>query len=107
MPTTGEYLLSGSVPGCSIPFRTRWQDNCTVTICRLTETIHLYGHSFCWGDPRILVSCRNASKSDSRRSDMGVIAIWTAGLCVLIFGLIMMRRVRARREIEAKSIEPE
>jgi rhodanese-related sulfurtransferase len=38
---------------------------------------------------------------------MGVIAIWTAGLCVLIFGLIMMRRVRAKREIEAKSIEPE
>ncbi len=38
---------------------------------------------------------------------MGVIAIWTAALCVLIFGLIMMRRVRAKREIEAKSIEPE
>jgi rhodanese-related sulfurtransferase len=38
---------------------------------------------------------------------MGVIAIWTAGLCVLIFGLIMMRRVRGKREIEAKSIEPE
>jgi rhodanese-related sulfurtransferase len=38
---------------------------------------------------------------------MGVIAICTAGLCVLIFGLIMMRRLRAKREIEANSIEPE
>jgi rhodanese-related sulfurtransferase len=31
----------------------------------------------------------------------------TAAFCVLIFGLIMMRRVRAKREIAAKSIEPE
>ena len=38
---------------------------------------------------------------------MGVVAICIAGLCVLIFGLIMMRRVLAKREIEAKSIEPE
>ena len=38
---------------------------------------------------------------------MGVIATCIAGLCVLIFGLIVMRRVRAKREIEAKSIEPE
>jgi rhodanese-related sulfurtransferase len=30
-----------------------------------------------------------------------------AAFCVLIFGLIMMRRVRAKREIAAKSIEPE
>jgi rhodanese-related sulfurtransferase len=38
---------------------------------------------------------------------MGVVAICIAGLCVLIFGLIMMRGVLAKREIEAKSIEPE
>jgi rhodanese-related sulfurtransferase len=31
----------------------------------------------------------------------------TAAFCVLIFGLIMMRRMRAKREIAAKSIEPE
>jgi rhodanese-related sulfurtransferase len=37
---------------------------------------------------------------------MGMIALWAA-VCALIFGLIMMRRVRARREIEARSIEPE
>jgi predicted sulfurtransferase len=30
-----------------------------------------------------------------------------AAFCVLIFGLIMMRRVRAKREIAAKTIEPE
>ena len=38
---------------------------------------------------------------------MGVLAIVAAGLCVLIIGLIVMRRVRAKREVEAKSIEPE
>ncbi|HEX3373683.1 MAG TPA: rhodanese-like domain-containing protein [Edaphobacter sp.] len=38
---------------------------------------------------------------------MGVAAIVGAGICVLIFALIMVRRVRAKREIEAKSIEPE
>jgi rhodanese-related sulfurtransferase len=38
---------------------------------------------------------------------MGVAAISTAVLCVLIFGWIMLRRLRAKREIEAKSIEPE
>ncbi len=38
---------------------------------------------------------------------MGVAAIGTAVLCVVIFGLIMMRRLHAKREIEAKSIEPE
>ena len=38
---------------------------------------------------------------------MGVVAIVAAGICVLIFALIMMRRLRAKREIEAKSIEPE
>jgi rhodanese-related sulfurtransferase len=37
---------------------------------------------------------------------MEVIALGAA-VCALIFGLIMMRRVRARREIEASSIEPE
>ncbi len=38
---------------------------------------------------------------------MGMLAIYVVGLCVLIFGLIMMRRVLAKREIEANSIEPE
>jgi rhodanese-related sulfurtransferase len=38
---------------------------------------------------------------------MGVTAIGVAGFCVLIFGFVMMRRQRAKREIEAKSIEPE
>jgi rhodanese-related sulfurtransferase len=38
---------------------------------------------------------------------MGAAAIGTAGICVLILGLIVMSRVRAKREIEAKSIGPE
>jgi len=38
---------------------------------------------------------------------MGVAAIGMAVICVLILGLIMIRRLRAKREIEAKSIEPE
>jgi rhodanese-related sulfurtransferase len=38
---------------------------------------------------------------------MGVAAIVAAVLCVLIVGVIVMRRVRAKREVEAKSIEPE
>jgi len=38
---------------------------------------------------------------------MGVIAISAVVLCVLIFGSIVMRRVLAKREIEAKSIGPE
>ncbi len=38
---------------------------------------------------------------------MGMIAIYVLGLCVLVFGLIMLRRLRAKREIEANSIEPE
>ena len=38
---------------------------------------------------------------------MGELAIGTAVFCVLIFGLVMVRRLRAKREIEAKSIEPE
>ena len=38
---------------------------------------------------------------------MGVVAIGAVGVCVLIFAVIMVRRVLAKREIEAKSIEPE
>ena len=38
---------------------------------------------------------------------MEVIAIGTAALCVLIFGGITIRRLRAKRRIEASSIEPE
>ena len=38
---------------------------------------------------------------------MGMIAIYVVGLCVVIFGLIMMRRVLAKREVVAHSIEPE
>ena len=38
---------------------------------------------------------------------MGVIAVSAAAVCVLIFGLIVMRRLRAKREIEMHSIEPE
>jgi rhodanese-related sulfurtransferase len=38
---------------------------------------------------------------------MGVAAIGAAVFCVLILGVIMIRRLRAKREIEAKSIEPE
>jgi hypothetical protein len=38
---------------------------------------------------------------------MGAAAIATAAVCVLIVGLIVLRRQRARREIETHSIEPE
>ena len=38
---------------------------------------------------------------------MGVAAIGTTAVCVLILGLIVMRRLRAKREIETHSIEPE
>jgi rhodanese-related sulfurtransferase len=38
---------------------------------------------------------------------MKVIAICTAVLCFLILGWIMGKRLRAKREIEANSIEPE
>jgi hypothetical protein len=38
---------------------------------------------------------------------MGVAAIGAAVFCVLILGVIVIRRLRAKREIEAKSIEPE
>jgi rhodanese-related sulfurtransferase len=38
---------------------------------------------------------------------MGVVAIVAAVFCLLIFAVIMMRRVLAKREVEAKSIEPE
>jgi hypothetical protein len=38
---------------------------------------------------------------------MGAAAIATAAVCVLIIGLIVMRRLRAKREIETHSIEPE
>jgi rhodanese-related sulfurtransferase len=38
---------------------------------------------------------------------MGELAIGAAVFCVLIFGFVMVRRLRAKREIEAKSIEPE
>ena len=38
---------------------------------------------------------------------MSVAAIWLAVFCVLVLGLIVARRVRAKREIESKSIEPE
>jgi rhodanese-related sulfurtransferase len=37
---------------------------------------------------------------------MVVAAIGTAVICVLIFGFVLVRRLRAKREIEAKSIEP-
>jgi rhodanese-related sulfurtransferase len=38
---------------------------------------------------------------------MGTAAIGTVGVCVLIFAVIMVRRVRAKQEIAEKSIEPE
>jgi rhodanese-related sulfurtransferase len=38
---------------------------------------------------------------------MNVIAISVAALCVLILGWIVMRRQRAKREVETNSIEPE
>jgi rhodanese-related sulfurtransferase len=38
---------------------------------------------------------------------MGAATIGAAAFCVLIFGLITVRRLRGKREIEAKSIEPE
>jgi rhodanese-related sulfurtransferase len=39
--------------------------------------------------------------------DMYLIAICVVGFCVLIFGLIRMKQVRDRRELEKYSIEPE
>ena len=38
---------------------------------------------------------------------MNTIAIYVAVLCGLIFGWIMLRRLRGKRELEAESIEPE
>ena len=38
---------------------------------------------------------------------MEAVAIGVMGLCVLIFGLVAVRRMLAKREIEGKSIEPE
>jgi rhodanese-related sulfurtransferase len=38
---------------------------------------------------------------------MYLIAICVVGLCVLIFGVIRIRRVRAKRELDEYSIEPE
>jgi rhodanese-related sulfurtransferase len=38
---------------------------------------------------------------------MSVAAIWLAVFCVLVLGLIVARRLRAKREVESKSIEPE
>ena len=38
---------------------------------------------------------------------MRMIAICAAVLCVLIFGWIVIRRLRVKREIEANSIEPD
>jgi rhodanese-related sulfurtransferase len=39
--------------------------------------------------------------------DMKLMVIYGAALCILIFGWIIVKRLRAKREIEAKSIEPE
>ena len=38
---------------------------------------------------------------------MGAVAIGAAVFCALIFGFVMVRRLRAKREIDEKSIEPE
>ena len=38
---------------------------------------------------------------------MPLIAICIVGLCVLIFGIVRMKRIRDRRELEQYSIEPE
>jgi len=38
---------------------------------------------------------------------MSVALIWVAVLCVLILGWVVARRLRAKREVESKSIEPE
>jgi rhodanese-related sulfurtransferase len=38
---------------------------------------------------------------------MGAAAVWAVAVCVLILAVIMVRRVRARREVEEKSIESE
>ena len=38
---------------------------------------------------------------------MGVVAIGAVVFCVLIFGVVTVKRLRARREISEKSIEPE
>jgi len=37
---------------------------------------------------------------------MGVTAIVAAGICILLFGGIFVKRLREKREIAAKSIEP-
>jgi len=39
--------------------------------------------------------------------DMYLIAICAVGLCVLIFGIVRVKRLRDRRELERHSIEPE
>lgn len=38
---------------------------------------------------------------------MSVALIWVVVICVLILGWIVARRLRAKREVESKSIEPE
>jgi rhodanese-related sulfurtransferase len=38
---------------------------------------------------------------------MYLIAIWVAGLCLLIVGVVRIRMVKARREMDKYSIEPE
>lgn len=38
---------------------------------------------------------------------MSVALIWVAVICVLILGWVVARRLRAKREVESKSIEPE
>jgi rhodanese-related sulfurtransferase len=38
---------------------------------------------------------------------MYLIAIWVAGLCLLIVGVVRIRMVKARREMDEYSIEPE
>src|ERR1700678_1812463 len=43
----------------------------------------------------------------SGRTDMYLIGICVVGFCVLVFGLIRMRYLRNRRELEKYSIEPE
>ncbi|HTC74457.1 MAG TPA: rhodanese-like domain-containing protein [Edaphobacter sp.] len=38
---------------------------------------------------------------------MGLLAIGAVGVCVLIFAVIIVKRVLAKRKVKAKSIEPE
>jgi rhodanese-related sulfurtransferase len=38
---------------------------------------------------------------------MSVALVWVVVLCVLILGWIVVKRLRAKREVESKSIEPE